>query len=124
MFCGCTATHPLIDGVYVLRARQRPQNIHTIMEKSTMPSWHFALSHASTASMHSILNLAFYRKCGKLPMVSHRFRRIPEQARAVAKSFFAAFGGREGGEDRGHSPRAPSQRACRPLQSRFQAGMY
>ena len=72
-----------------------------------MPLWHFALSHASTASMHSILNLAFYRKCGKLPMVSHRFRRIPEQARAVAKSFFAAFGGREGGERIGGTAPGP-----------------
>src|SRR5947209_9988787 len=63
--------------------------------------------HVSAASMHSILNLAFYRKCGKLPMVSHRFRRSPEQARAVAKSFFAAFGGREGGERIGGTAPAP-----------------
>src|SRR5436189_3449861 len=114
-----------------------------------MPLWHFALSHASTASMHSILNLAFYRKCGKLPMVSHRFRRSPEQARAVAKSFFAAFGGREGGERIGGTAPGPPVKGlaalCNPafrqacidtqkcvcrtvpgvgLQSRFQAGMY
>src|SRR3989440_6436562 len=57
--------------------------------------------------VHSILNLAFYRKCGKLPMVSHRFRRSPEQARAVAKSFFAAFGGREGGERIGGTAPGP-----------------
>ena len=59
------------------------------------------------ASMHSILNLAFYLKCGKLPMVFHRLRRIPEQARAVAKSFFAAFGGREGGERIGGTAPGP-----------------
>jgi len=88
-----------------------------------MPLWHFALSHASTASMHSILNLAFYRKCGKLPMVSHRFRRIPEQARAVAKSFFAAFGGREGGERIGGTAPGPPVKGlaalCNPACIRY-----
>src|SRR5437660_2589007 len=88
-------------------ARTTYKSLGELRGPFTMPSRHFALSHGSTASMHSILNLAFYRKCGKLPMVSHRFRRIPEQARAVAKSFFAAFGGREGGERIGGTAPGP-----------------